>query len=191
MKKSEIVEFLKTHAGHHGKIVWDIKVRQFNDTGYVDGYSPNPAYDLRWLKYTEQDDYLFWMICEDLLTGLAGIDKPYEFFDGYPVKELNEFDDYEMWTEGRSGGWLVLRRFETLYPNQVQYWDEMPYQMLRRLYRFVVEIDKFVAERHNNMAIGYAYVRQEKEAEWKEEDKENEALTEATVGPYYAILEDK
>lgn len=185
MKKSEIVEFLKHHQGHHGKITWDIKVNRFNSSGYVKGYEPDPAYDLRWLEYTGQDDYLFWMVCEDLLNGLVGTDKPYEFFDGYPVKELNEFDDYEMWTEGRNGGWLILRRFETLYPDRVQYWDEMPYQILRRLYRFVVEIDKFVAERHNNMAVGYAYIRQEKEAKWQKEDAEEQALAEAPISPYY------
>lgn len=107
----DMAAFVAGHAYHgerHGStyLAWDIKVGGADMSGKIEGAEVrvDPDLDALWNKYAERHgDRLFWDACRDGIRS---------YVDGeattYPGDDQG---DFAFGTQGRSGGWLVLKEW--------------------------------------------------------------------------------
>ena len=107
--RKAMIEYLFDRRSHHGTFAWNVKVHGADFEGdALRKHVPdlNPAFDSRWDTLVQESDGLFWMCCE--LASRYLTEGEWTSWPG---------DDQGAWEfgfEGRSGGWLVLRKWEEL-----------------------------------------------------------------------------
>jgi hypothetical protein len=192
--RTEIIAELAKHQMHHDRgpwrLAWDIKVGNYDDTGYCDGkapdvdYPPNPEHDERWQEYLENHDDAFNEVCSEALNifvsdsmRIPGIGKTRGLYTTYPGADQG---DYGFSTEGRSGGWLVLTEIEGIPSNKLQWSGQKDMEnvlmtfskeQLKKLYRLVRNVDHDITPNKITAEINYRYssLRSSKEEEWSDE----------------------
>lgn len=103
-----LLEYLLAHDEHGGKIAWNIKthraeVRKLPENLYIEN-NLDHYWDEKWEEYLDEHDELFGNCCEDGL-GFVGSNKNRQW-------DWRDYQDYDLYQAGRSGGWLELSRFE-------------------------------------------------------------------------------
>ena len=208
------------HRGGSFPLAWNIKVHGFNEHGRLKRSStmwgspttdepiiigswrkpPDPTihhvmcderFDDRWIEWLEDNDgrnhdWLFWDACRDW-TSFVGENSEWELFpDG-------EFDA-QFTIRGRSGGYLILEKFNGWNMKGQYVLDEMddPYQWayldLWELYKLVDYIDGFVKRIPDHMEYYFAQHRNMLETdEWMPEWEDDRELEKAQVGPVLEV----
>lgn len=179
------LDIVKALAGHtmHGErysgshLAWNIKVGSFDTSGKHPDYNNDPAYDALWDAVVEKDadGSMFYQAAEDALS---------YYVDGNATAYgSEEHGKFEFGTQGRSGGWLVLTKFDGAklsWPSQrdmIQDLLEMDENDLVDLYAGVKTFDATIDPKRD-MAYQYAAIRSSREEEWKESPETAEALAE-------------
>lgn len=166
------------HSERFGKarLAWNIKTYGFDTSGKSEGFSPDPAYDELWNACVEKDEYLFQQAADDALS-------PY--VDGDMTSALGEDSrgKFKFATEGRSGGWLVLDKFDgsdlswSNRHDMVEGLLEMNEKDLVELYAGVRTFDATI-DANREMAFQFSSIRQSKEEEWKADPSDAVDLAE-------------
>lgn len=166
VKKQTIIDYFEEKSGysdHH--VFWPIEWRIKLDRWVAD-VSGKPECDDAWELFVEAHPQLCDMFCEDALSGLVGKPRQYDQFAGHSDKDLANAT-YLIWQTGKSGGWMVLdyfngSRFRNTQMSELD--QEWPYEDLWVLYKFCLEIDKLVKDRHSIIKQMY----QEYRENWEE-----------------------
>lgn len=140
VKKDEIIDYFRHHRHHSDRmedpprLAWSCKI--FNcdmNLSHIDN-----KWNSRWRSHVKEDynSELFWIMCERVREALE-----------CDIEAL--FSDYEveLAQEGRSGGWLVLRRFKGIDMSYIENIISFPYDLMFSIYRFckwmdLVDFDK-------------------------------------------------
>jgi hypothetical protein len=170
MQKQELIETIESYYHRESRPSWNIKV-----------YKTRPAvgdkkWNKRWNEYLEtncEDVYIH--CCEDGLMMFA----ENWFLEG--VDGFKWCSDYKFYTAGRSGGWLYLDSIEIdgVNVNLTELEDES-YTDLKRLYKFIREVDKFDATKEMESQLDFR--RERAEEEWEEELRDAKAEREKRNG---------
>jgi hypothetical protein len=114
----KVVDFLAGHDDHSGKIAWNIKVYDTDITDEVrKEFSLDKKWDKRWEEESEKDYHLHSNACEDGLSWTGDSQKQdYNYIEGHANQELSS-SNYEIYSSGRSGGWLELHKFNCSEPD--------------------------------------------------------------------------
>lgn len=177
----DIVAAIAGHEVHSerfegARLAWNIKVYGFDSSGKSEGFSPDPAYDKLWEACVEKDEHLFQQAADDGLS---------YYVDGDALSATGEHSrgKFEFATEGRSGGWLVLTKFDGArmsWPSRndmVEALLEMDEKDLVELYAGVKTFDATI-DAKKEMAFQFSLIRQLKEEEWKADPSDAVDLAE-------------
>lgn len=107
--RKAMIGYLFDRCSHHGTFAWNVKVYDADFKGdALSKYVPdlNPAFDSQWDKLVQESDSLFWMCCETASRGLTEGE-----WTSYPGDDQGA---WEFGLTGRTGGWLVLHKWEGL-----------------------------------------------------------------------------
>lgn len=92
-------------------LCWNIKVCKSDYSGKSGPEPINKKWDTLWDKHIEERcPNLFWRCCEDGLR-FVGDKKTREYSWHEGIPEIEKCD-YTLWQDGRSGGWLILEKFD-------------------------------------------------------------------------------
>lgn len=174
MKRVDILAALagRDHANYHDRYLlsWNVKVYSFDDSGIIPHYYPNdPRFNEQWDEYkNDRGDGLWELAAQCWWDDLDLI------LEGHPDRSLDGIG-FEFVQFGRMGGWAGLKEFDGWKLEHLHSWDEIPYPTLWALYKFVLEVDAYVNDRHNHLAYTYADQREQLEMEWQGEIDAEEA----------------
>lgn len=182
--RRDIIDFLTEGGRHyydrHGSypLSWNIKVYRYDETGNNNGnpdYAIDPALNDAWEAHLEEKanycsgetygSQYFWRACEEGLS---------YFFDCDVTVYPGDVVDCKFYALGRMGGHLCLAEWEghdlaRMGKDDFQeFLENLDYQRLRQLYRFVVCLDKDINP-ERELSYNFNFLRSEWESEYKEE----------------------
>jgi len=107
----KLLDYFEDHARYNERyrsacIAWNIKLsRAFLglQEEHYEEYSLDKKWDEKWVEYKESNDDLFWDTCNNCLDW---VDEQYLYTHGM------EFNDFKLYRVGRSGGHLILNKFD-------------------------------------------------------------------------------
>lgn len=178
--RSEMAEFLADHRTYYSDgrthISWNIKIRDYIEAESEE-FDFNPDFDERWDALLQRDNSVFDEAVENVL-------RRYVEGEYVGIADTGELKA-TFSTAGRSGGHLVLTKFElpdgrsgrrtvdmtAASDDEMRRWirDEMEDEEIVALYGLVVSVDADVADRNNAIAQELGYIRSLREAEWSDE----------------------
>lgn len=190
--RGAMIAALEAIGGRSGyPFAWNVKIRDWGDIGAAAlqdlaggafGVPFNPAWDSAWRRHVESSDEVFWRVCEDAAR--------YYLDGGYCTWPGDDQGDYEFELHGRSGGWLVLTKwqgistqgldFDDMRDNARRDWTpfgQWSFARVRTLYRAVMTMNQdFTPEKvHAEFRWHLAEVR----AHWEGERREAIARAQA------------
>jgi hypothetical protein len=186
--RSEMAEVLASHSFYHESgrtyFSWNIKLRDYIEASDAE-YDFNPDFDDRWDQLVQRDSTVFDEAVENVLR---------RYFEGeYAALDDTKDRKATFATGGRSGGHLLLSRFElpdarngrkavdmsAASDAEMHAWilDEMEDEEIVALYGLVVSVDADVDDRNNVIAHELGYIRSLKEESWSEAQENDETTT--------------
>ncbi len=171
-----LTDLFRTDRGnrHHAPFQWDVKVRNLPD---LDAETLNavlvaegegaglltPERDARWQRRVEHGEGRFWAWAEGALSFVVdGLWAPFE----------QDAKDWEFSVEGRSGGYIVLHRFQDVRMDRIEESDiaHWPVERLRLLAAGIEQADGAFTRENAKVAIlrEAAYDRLHWEEEWND-----------------------
>lgn len=168
VKKQAILDYFAEKVGYDYRptyymLEWNIKVYQ--QVWQVPG---TPELDEAWETFSRNTPLIDWL-CEDALSGLVGQPRQYDYFEFHSDKDLATAN-FVMWQVGRSGGHLVLEKFNgyrLVNKRLMEYIEDDPYEYLWVLYKFCKAIDEIVDNRHETLRQMFKEYRETWESEAK------------------------
>lgn len=197
LKRGEIIEKLtRGRRGYDGyPLAWNVKCYHFDSSGYVESYTPDPAYDDQWGLYIsdEASGDMFGTACSwwwERWQQDSAFPKA-DWFENHPDLDVATAS-YEMTGGGRSGGWMMLHtfggfRFTNMY-HPTPLYEEMDYATLWRLYKFVLAVDEVVNNIPQYLAYFFAEEREQMDYYWQLEDAEETAASEEHFGEFAPVI---
>jgi hypothetical protein len=191
--RDNMMVFLANHKNYHPMnynnggyvLAWDIKVRGSIDTtgrnhGKESDFEHSPEFDERWNAYVEENySNIFDEACNDGLR---------QYTDGDWVPYDEEESGYKFYTNGRSGGYLILQDWPGPTPTGwasckmtfsgrtdfIEYLKDLSDQDLAKLYKVVVCLDHDLENPHEEISYQFGWQREQMEEEWQREQMEEE-----------------
>lgn len=171
--RDEMIAFLSRHSVHRDgpydsfRLSWPIHMNMdYDASGHAEWAGTNPVWHERWDREFETDPAIFNEACE---RGLA----PY-FDRSFSTWGANDAGDYEFTTQGRSGGHLVLQRFQgkdltfTSLADLDEQLNRMEDMSLAAIYRLTVMLDHDLSPENRAKEFEHQLIqiRQRRELEW-------------------------
>lgn len=182
------MDIIKALAAHHfhrerpydpWRLAWDIKVYSFDTNGLgFEDIKNDPQFNDQWAKVVESDNEMFNHACGDALMVYLEDDGLYTAYPGAASGHC------AFSVQGRSGGHLVLTRLDDhddlQWENKMDFKDwaqDLDNDALVALYRTVRNLDNELSDANRTRALEYQYAwyRQQREADWKEEQETSSA----------------
>lgn len=170
--RAEIIAALLKHDMHTTNhqfgcaLAWNIKVHSFDETGRTGDSKVDARLDALWSSHVEKDGDVFWSACSDAVS---------RYVDGTATTWPG--DDEGQWdfrTEGRSGGWLILSRWQdqrmefSSSGDLHQFLDDLSDEELAELYKGISCFDQDLASPKHEMDYQFNFRRAAAEEHWKE-----------------------
>ena len=167
-RKAMINYITKDRPTHSGLPAWKVKVYNFDESGKSGPESIQQRFDSEWAKDSAS---FYYRAFESALANAIGYDG--KEWTSYPGNDQGE---WQFFTAGRSGGWIVLESWRQHKGSDLLDSDslaELPYEKLRLLYRGFVTADSDFTSAKACQNVNYAFnwIR----AEWESEMLESEA----------------
>ncbi len=176
--REEIIGTLSNHAVHrngpYGRFhfSWDIKIYNVDPLKNIGEFDFNPDLNDEWKKHVETDQSTYNLALQDVLDF---------YLDGHYGDGLGIEQSFELSTQGRSGGHMVLSKFEgsdlsfESKGDLVEVLKEMDDTSLGALYYIIGTMDVDLTRPKNEAAVEYAlsYLRNNFEEEHQINEKNN------------------